>query len=471
MGYRKNFNDSGDKAMKVWTLSIFWNEERMARWFIRHYEPWVERMVVWLEPSSDKTYEVLKQCPKVDLRKWPHRGLDDDRFTEAVNSWYHEARGKADWVGFFDADELLFHENILSVLEKADGDIFPSTGYALISKTGWPESHLKGQLYDHVRTGVRQPNYDKQLLHRPKLNVTQAVGRHVYSDKFPKHDGKLCTDAGLKLLHAHHTGGIDDTAARNRRNYARALNKNHAWNFAPGHNENPKQLGSVAWVADAIKNNRLIDVFTGQPIMPTVPATPPPSTGRLPMVPSPASAPAKPSALKKVQFGSGSAKFEGWINLDIETNITKKLPFFDGSVSHVYCSHLIEHVTSQQAWGFFTECYRILVKDGRLRIAIPDFTKLERDMTEEYQQAVKKGGHGDGSKQSALKACVFAHGHQSVWNSALLRSFLKAIGFTVSAPEYGKSSDSVMCNRETHGAVVGESVARTETSICEGVKQ
>lgn len=417
-------------------------------WFLRHYSTFADKIFIFLEPSPDGTEKIVKSFPKAELRKWPSRGLDDNRFTEAASSWYKESRGKADFVGWVDCDELLFHENILSVLEKADGDIFPSTGYALISQTGWPDPKLEGQLWEHVKTGVRQSNYDKKILFRPSLDIQFSIGRHTYNDpgrQWPKHNGKECSDVGIKLLHAHYTGGIEDSAQRNRRNYARAVNKQHAWNFAPGHNENPKQSGSVAWVADAIQNNKLIDVFTGQPIL-----------GK--------------TVLKKIQFGSGSSPFPDWDNRDIETDIRKTLPFPDNSVSHVYCSHTVEHVTQQEAWNFFSECYRVLVKGGRIRIAIPDFTKLERDMTEEYQNAVKAGGHGDGSKLAALKACVFAHGHRSVWNSALLRSFLKTIGFTVSAPAYGESTDPVLCNCERHGAIVGESVARTETSCVEGVK-
>jgi len=430
--------------MKTWIFSIMWQEEKMIPWFLRNYS-WADKIVVWLEPSNDNSAKLLKSCSKVDLRPWPHRGLDDNRFTEAVNKWGQEARGKADWICWVDCDELLHHPNILSVLEKANGDIFPSTGYALISQNGWPDPKLPGQLYDYVKTGVPQDNYSKMLLHRPSLNVIQAIGRHVYPGHFPKHDGRVCSDAGIKLLHCHCLGGVESTAERNRRNYARVLNKQHAWNFSEPHNSNPKQSGSVAWVADAIQNNKLIDVFTGDPMV-------------------------DKTTLKKVQFGSNSNKLTGWENYDVDVDITKPLPFKDGSCSHLYAEHCLEHISHQEAWNFFTECHRILAKGGRLRIAIPDFTKLERDMIPEYQSAVKAGGHGDGSKLAALKAVIFEHGHKSAWNSALLFSFLKAIGFSVTKPAYGESTDPVLVNVEQHWKIVTKPVAENETSIVEGQK-
>lgn len=440
-------------------------------WFLKHYSAFAEKVYIFLEPSSDSTDQIVKSFPKAELRKYPHRGLDDNRFIEAASSWYKESRGKADWVAWVDCDELLWHDNILSVLEKADGDIFPSTGYALISRNGWPDSKGQGQIYDSVKTGVRQANYDKKILFRPSLDIEFAIGRHTYANPaFPKHNGKECSDVGIKLLHCHCLGGTEETAQRNRRNYARATDKKNAWNFSDAHNNNPKQSGAVAWVKDILDNNCLIDVFTGQPVAPTVPAASPPSTDRLPMVPSPTPA-QRPPALKKVQFGSGGNKLDGWLNLDLETDIRKKLPFTDGSVSHIYGEHCLEHISHQESWNFFSECHRILAKGGVLRIAIPDFTKLEREMIPEYQAAVKAGGHGDGTKQSSLKAVVFSHGHRSVWNSALLRSFLKAVGFSVSAPAYGESSHSALVGVENHWRAVGRKVAENETSCVEGVKQ
>ncbi len=429
--------------MNLWIFSIMWNEAKMAPWFARHYSSFADRIITFVESSADGTEKILRQFPKVEVRRWPFRGLDDNRFLEAVNNWMKEARGKSDWVAWVDADELLYHPNMRQLLEKPDGDIFESIGYALISPTGWPESQV-GQIYDHVRTGVRQSNYDKLLLHRSGIDVIQTIGRHAYPGQFPKHKGKISSEK-IKLLHCHCLGGVDYTAQRNRRNYGRAIDKKFAWNFADEHNFNPKQSGSVAWVKDAIENDRLFDVFSGEQQVSKV-------TGL------------------KLHLGCGGIKFEGWCNHDMDVDLKKPLPFGDGSASHIYCSHVIEHLSHQEAWNFFVEAHRVLSTGGILRLAIPDFTKLERDLTKEYQNAVKAGGHGDGSRMAALKACVFEHGHRSTWNSALLRSFLKALNFTVSAPAYAESSDPVLQNLERHGVVVGEGVARTETSCVEARK-
>lgn len=237
--------------MIVWTFTIAYQEARMAPWWIRHYAQWVDRMVVWLEPSTDGTESILKSCPKVDLRPWGFRGLDDDKFLAKVNSCYYEARGKADFVAFVDMDELLYHPIMPHVLKDAPGDVLPSTGYALISPDGWPEDDGHSQLYELVKTGVPQPNYDKLLLHRPHIKLEHTIGRHRYGKHWPKHNGTVCPDYGIKLYHCHYIGGPDETAARNKRNYDRCLNKKYGWNMI---NHDPKQVDTVEWVRESLNH-------------------------------------------------------------------------------------------------------------------------------------------------------------------------------------------------------------------------
>ena len=60
----------------------------------------------------------------------------------------------------------------------------------------------------------------------------------------------------------------------------------------------------------------------------------------------------------KVQFGCGPYQPSGWINCDLFpqhsdiycVDVRKPLPFADGSVSFIFCEHLIEHLT-KQGWN------------------------------------------------------------------------------------------------------------------------
>ena len=53
-------------------------------------------------------------------------------------------------------------------------------------------------------------------------------------------------------------------------------------------------------------------------------------------------------------------------------DIRKELPFSNGSISVIYTSHVLEHLTKQQFLFFIEESYRVLKSGGILRIALPD---------------------------------------------------------------------------------------------------
>ncbi|MFH1101110.1 MAG: methyltransferase domain-containing protein [Methanobacteriota archaeon] len=85
-------------------------------------------------------------------------------------------------------------------------------------------------------------------------------------------------------------------------------------------------------------------------------------------------------------IGAGMFRHPAWTNIDyysehykmnpidINYNILEKkpLPIPDNTARIVYSSHTIEHVTDEAASYLFKETYRILKKNGYLRITAPD---------------------------------------------------------------------------------------------------
>ena len=57
-------------------------------------------------------------------------------------------------------------------------------------------------------------------------------------------------------------------------------------------------------------------------------------------------------------------------------DLRKGIPFEDNSVDVVFNSHLIEHIDRNAVPDFITEIYRVLKKDGILRIVFPDMETL-----------------------------------------------------------------------------------------------
>ena len=87
-----------------------------------------------------------------------------------------------------------------------------------------------------------------------------------------------------------------------------------------------------------------------------------------------------------------------WVNLDYSTsspavqraNILDPLPFGDGAVDMIYCSHFVEHIPRTRILGFLAECHRILKPGiGIARFVLPDFEEICR----EYLRQRESGNH------------------------------------------------------------------------------
>jgi len=67
-----------------------------------------------------------------------------------------------------------------------------------------------------------------------------------------------------------------------------------------------------------------------------------------------------------------------WPNNIMICDLRKRLPFEDGTVKHIYSSHLFEHLTRGDAEFLIRECYRVLTHQGVIRIIVPDLkSKIE----------------------------------------------------------------------------------------------
>lgn len=124
------------------------------------------------------------------------------------------------------------------------------------------------------------------------------------------------------------------------------------------------------------------------------------------------------SEILRVEFGAGGTITPGWRSHDIEVPIDRPLPYEDGTVHEIKAEHVVEHVSPAAALGFFDECLRILVPGGKLRISVPSITQiLTRSMDD------------DGARLAHARDIVVGHGHQAVYDHAVLMALLRIAGF------------------------------------------
>jgi SAM-dependent methyltransferase len=88
-----------------------------------------------------------------------------------------------------------------------------------------------------------------------------------------------------------------------------------------------------------------------------------------------------------LNIGSGGYRINGFVDLDVPSpsydNARQgtfvpydmrrdKIPYEDGVVDNIYCSHVVEHVEDKDVETLLQECSRVLKPSGVLRICCPD---------------------------------------------------------------------------------------------------
>lgn len=85
------------------------------------------------------------------------------------------------------------------------------------------------------------------------------------------------------------------------------------------------------------------------------------------------------SELKKLNLGSGSQHFEGYVNMDkddygqeVIRNVLRGLPFDDSTFEEVYTAHFMEHIPNGEDMYFvLSEIWRICANGAKFIIIVP----------------------------------------------------------------------------------------------------
>jgi UDP:flavonoid glycosyltransferase YjiC (YdhE family)/glycosyltransferase involved in cell wall biosynthesis len=219
------------ERMKIHVYTVCWNEEDLLPFYFKHYERFVDKVIVYDNMSSDKTPELLESHPLCERRTYDSGGeVRDDFLLKLKNNAWKESRGKADWVIVCDVDEFIFHPDLVAYLSscKERGVTIPQpTGFNMVSDQ-WPEPDK--QIWEQIRDGrpdlffskkaVFDPNEIKEINYRPGAHTCFPAGR-VKEER----------DPNFKLLHYKYIGGVEWFRKRRTRFAKRLsqLNKRFGW--------------------------------------------------------------------------------------------------------------------------------------------------------------------------------------------------------------------------------------------------
>ena len=191
--------------MRVDLYTILRNEEKILPYYLRHYSQFVDKIFVFDDDSTDRTKEILSQNSKVTILKPEMHGIDDHYFRSLYATAFRtRSKGAADWVICVDADEIIYHPDILSILQKCKNE-----GFSIIKCEGWTmfsDSFPQNgdQIYDEIKTGVPDVWQGKPVILSPEINIKFHYGRH---NVYLLEEGlRIAESTGIKLLHYRYLG-------------------------------------------------------------------------------------------------------------------------------------------------------------------------------------------------------------------------------------------------------------------------
>jgi len=143
----------------------------------------------------------------------------------------------------------------------------------------------------------------------------------------------------------------------------------------------------------------------------------------------------------RLHLGCGTVRLQGWVNVDLETSqadlhldITRGLPFPDGSARLIYHEHVMEHIGVDEGARCLRDWLRLLEPGGVLRIATPDLGYVvERYLAGDWRdQAWLRLPEYEFIRTPAemLNTSMRWWGHQYLYDEAELRRRMTEAGFT-----------------------------------------
>ncbi len=230
--------------MKIHAYIIAYNEEKMIRHTLSHYAFICEKVFLYDNHSTDRTVEIAREHPFVEVRQFDSGNKIDERAYQEVknNCW---KGSKADYVIVCDMDELLWSPKLamdLSYLSERNVTIPKVKGYSMVSDS-FPEDY-NHHIIKHVKMGVRDPAFDKQIIFDPKRirEINYRPGAHSC---FPEGNLLTADHPRLYLLHYKYLG-LDYVTERHQM-YAQRLsnhNKKKGYGFEYTQNHSLKDLFS-----------------------------------------------------------------------------------------------------------------------------------------------------------------------------------------------------------------------------------
>lgn len=125
------------------------NEEKLMPYYMRHYNQFA-RVILLDNNSTDRTVDIARACGAEILTLNIPDEINDQLFVDIRNDIWKKST--ADWIMWADADEFIYHPDIVSILETTKATAILPAFYNMYHET-FPVT--QGQIYEEVKLGAR----------------------------------------------------------------------------------------------------------------------------------------------------------------------------------------------------------------------------------------------------------------------------------------------------------------------------
>lgn len=211
--------------MKIAIITVWYNEEDLAPFFLKHYD-YVDKIFLYLDTdTNDSTYSICSEYSNLAIRdiSFPN-GFDCVEKQDRINNTVKEL-SEYDWIYSLDADEFIFPpkeygsaEEFLTTQEKRGFNILYAKMYQVYR-------HLTDKDLDPSKPAIPQrlhgdPDinhwlnrlYVKPIVAKPSTGVAWVTGSHT-----PKQNGKL--KFSPETYFGAHWANVEEKIAIKRRIY------------------------------------------------------------------------------------------------------------------------------------------------------------------------------------------------------------------------------------------------------------
>lgn len=207
--------------MKIHVYLICFNEEKIIGSILEYYLGFCSKIFVFDNLSTDKSISIAKSYDNVSVIPFDTNGMKDNSKhvqikTQAYKEYSREGgrytEEVADWVICADMDEVLYHPELVKVLEeyKKEGVTVPQiTGFNMV---GTNNITNKIPILKQYKNGVRYDVFDKRAIFDINFDMSYSNGCHAEGAGFELMKGtygyKSSNKYPIALLHYKHIGDL-----------------------------------------------------------------------------------------------------------------------------------------------------------------------------------------------------------------------------------------------------------------------